>query len=260
MAKATKLAAALSSLCLLAGCANKVPPADYSALKIENPHSILVVPAVNRSNEVTAPNYYLTTVPFSIVERGYYVFPVNLVKRVLEDDGLSDADLVHQGDPTRLGELFGADAILYVTIERWDARYLLVSTTVTVDFSYVLKSGKTGETLWQNKVHTEYTPQSTNTGNPIANLVIMAVQAAMAKAAPDYTPLALQANAIAINTPDHGLPLGPRNPKYQGGDGNVTVIKQKEQTSSSNPDGKHKDLLDDFMKPDPKADPAKSGS
>ena len=217
MTKPIKLITILSSLLLLAGCAAKAPPADYTNFKLENPHSILVVPAVNHSTEVTAPNYYLTTIPFPIVERGYYVFPVNMVKRVLEDDGLSDADLVFQGDPTRLGELFGADAILYVTIERWDARYLVISTTTTVDFSYVLKSGKTGETLWNNKVHLEYTPQSVNTGNPIGNLVAMAVQAAIAKATPNYTPLAIQANAIAINTPDHGLLPGPRNPQYKAG-------------------------------------------
>lgn len=217
MIKPIKPISAFAGLFLLAGCANKAPPADYTALKLENPHSILVVPAVNRSTEVTAPNYYLTTIPVPIVERGYYVFPINMVKRVLEDDGLSDADLVFQGDPTRLGEMFGADAILYVTIERWDARYLVISTTVTVDFSYVLKSGKTGETLWKNQVHLEYTPQTASAGNPIADLVVMAVQAALTKASPDYTPLAITANATAINTPDHGLLPGPRNPQYKAG-------------------------------------------
>ena len=71
--------------------------------------------------DVTAPDYFLSTVPIPLAERGYYVFPVNLVKRVLEDDGLSDAVLVHSADPKRLAALFGADAVLYVTIERWDA-------------------------------------------------------------------------------------------------------------------------------------------
>jgi hypothetical protein len=105
---------------------------DYSKFRDEDPESILIVPVVNRSADVDAPDYFLSTATLPIAERGYYVFPVNLVKRLLEDDGLSDANIVHSADPTRLRELFGADAILYISIERWDARYAVLSTTVTV--------------------------------------------------------------------------------------------------------------------------------
>ena len=71
------------------------------------------------------------TLPISLVERGYYVFPVNMVKRTMEDDGLSDADMVANADPVKLAQLFGADAVLYATIDEWDSRYILVSTTTT---------------------------------------------------------------------------------------------------------------------------------
>ncbi|ELU03472.1 hypothetical protein CAPTEDRAFT_214153, partial [Capitella teleta] len=58
--------------------------------------------------------------PVPLAEKGYYVFPVNTVKTVLEGE-----------DPVRLGNMFGADAILYVTINEWDAQYVVLSTTVT---------------------------------------------------------------------------------------------------------------------------------
>jgi len=73
------------------------------------------------------------------------VFPVNAVKRVLEDNGLSDADLVHKAVVQKLAALFGADAVLYITINRWDARWILLSTTITVDLTYVLKMEKQGQ-------------------------------------------------------------------------------------------------------------------
>jgi hypothetical protein len=95
------------------GCATAPPRKDYTQFRPSDPKTILVVPAVNRSVEVNAPDYFLSTIVRPLAERGYYVFPVNVVKRVLEDDGLADANLVHNADPTRLGELFGADAILY---------------------------------------------------------------------------------------------------------------------------------------------------
>ncbi len=191
------------------GCA--VPQkVDFTQFRQANPRSILIVPAINRSVDVNAPDYFLSTIAKPVAERGYYVFPVNLVKRVMEDDGLADANLVHEADPKRLGELFGADAILYVIIERWDARYVVLSTAVTVEFTYVLKSGHTGEELWRRKAKLVYQPQQTSSsGNVFADLIVMAVTAAITKASPNYIPLTQQANALAVIQPGQGLPAGP---------------------------------------------------
>lgn len=204
------------SLLLMTSCATvPLQISDYSKFRNEDPQSILIVPVVNRSADVDAPDYFLSTATLPIAERGYYVFPVNLVKRLLEDDGLSDADLVHSADPTRLRELFGTDAILYISIERWDARYAVLSTTVTVEFKYILKSGKTGEVLWENSEMMTYTPQSQSSGNLLADLIAQAVSAAVTKAAPNYIPLAKQANEIAVTKPHRGIPAGPYDDKYK---------------------------------------------
>ena len=37
---------------------------------------------------------------------------------------------------------------MYITINRSDAQYAVLATSVTVDLSYALKSGTTAETLW----------------------------------------------------------------------------------------------------------------
>jgi hypothetical protein len=133
----------------------------------------------------------------------------SMVKRLLEDDGLSDADFVHGAPAERLGALFGADAILYVVIEKWEAKYMLLSTQVTVELSYKIKNGKTGEDLWQHREAMVYVPQNNSSGNPIVDLVAMAVTAAVTKAAPNYMPLAHQANAKAFAYPGPGVPQGP---------------------------------------------------
>lgn len=198
----------------ISGCASKPARADYTAFRAENPQSILVVPAINRSVEVNAPDYLLATISMPLAERGYYVFPVNMVRSVLADDGLSDANLVHNGDPKRLGELFGADAIMYVSIERWDARYVVLSTTVTVEFNYSLKSAHTGAELWRSHQAMVYQPQG-NSGGGLAGLIADAVAAAITKAAPNYIPLAKQANAQAINIRGTGLPAGPHDSQYR---------------------------------------------
>ena len=207
MNAAPKLAL-LSLVALFAGCASAPPRYNYTQFRTEGPRSILVVPVINKSIDVNAPDYFLATIATPLAERGYYVFPVNMVKSVLADDGLSDANLVHTGDPHRLGELFGTDAVMYISIERWDAKYVILATTVTVELNYTLKSTHTGEILWKNHQSVVYQPQQ-NGGGGLAGLVANAIVAAIAKAAPNYMPLARQANGGAINVKGTGLPAGP---------------------------------------------------
>ena len=185
-------------LIVAAGCATTAPHKDYTAFKSADPHSILIVPVVNHSVDVNAPDSLLSTMTIPLAEKGYYVFPVNLVKRVLEDDGLSDADMVHNASTAKLCDLFGAESVLFVSIERWDARWMLLKTTVTVELTYTMKEGKTGQTIWQEKEKMVYVPQNANTGNLLGNLIVAVVTAAVTKAAPNYIPLANQANTKAF--------------------------------------------------------------
>jgi hypothetical protein len=200
--------AIVGTVLALTGCASPPPRPDYSQFRSEAPRSILVVPVVNKSVDVNAPDYFLATIAHPLAERGYYVFPVNMVKSVMADDGLSDANLVHAGDPRRLGEIFGTDAIMYISIERWDAKYIVLSTSVTVELNYSLKSAHTGQELWKNHQLIVYTPQGNNSGG-LAGLIANAVAAAIAKASPNYIPLANQANNNAIDLKETGLPAGP---------------------------------------------------
>lgn len=188
----------------------QAPVKENTAWKQADPRSILIVPAVNKSLTVDAPDYFLSTIARPIAERGYYVFPVNAVKQVMELDGMGDANQAHAADPKRLAELFGADAILYVTINHWEAKYALLTTIVTVDFSYKIKSGTSGETLWEDQRKMQYQPQNNNsTGNPAADLLVMAIGAAMTKALPNYLPLTQQANALSAAS----IPSGPYLPQ-----------------------------------------------
>jgi hypothetical protein len=193
---------------MLTACVSAPKRYDYAHFRTESPRSILVVPVINKSVDVNAPDYFLATIATPLAERGYYVFPVNMVKSVLSDDGLSDANLVHSGDPRRLGELFGADAVMYISIDRWDAKYVVLSTTVTVELNYSIKSTHTAEELWSNHQRVVYQPQASGSAG-LAGLIANAITAAMAKAAPNYMPLAHQANNGAINLKGTGLPAGP---------------------------------------------------
>jgi hypothetical protein len=198
---------------LMAACATPAPRPSYDKFLAASPRSILVVPVLNNTVDVTAADYFLSTLPVPVAERGYYIFPVNLVKRLLEDDGLSDAGLVHGADPVRLAGLFGADAVLYVTIQHWEAKYMVISTQVVVEFTYVIKDGKTGDTLWTESRKAQYQSDSGSQGGA-AGLVTAIVASAVTKASPNYMPLARQANADALGPYGSGFPVGPYRAEY----------------------------------------------
>lgn len=209
----TRLPAVLAALTIvLTACASQNVRNNYGvteAFKAESPYSILVVPVVNQSVSVDAPGYFLATISRPIAERGYYVFPVNLVKNVMQRDGLSNAYMVHHANTAALANLFGADSVLYITINDWTAKYAVFATTVVTEFSYTLKSGDTGDVLWESHRKMTYTPQSSSSGSPLVDLLAVAIQAAVTKAAPNYIPLAKQANSAAIYDKKTGIPVGP---------------------------------------------------
>jgi hypothetical protein len=203
-----RLAGAVVLTSLLAACAHAPVPTDLSAFEAAKPRSILVPPPVNHSLDVDAPYYMLSALPVPLAEKGFYVVPVNTTKVVLEAEGLYEADRIAQQPPADLAKLFGADAILYVTINRWDAQYAVLATVVTVDFDYRIVSN-TGTELWKHHQVLQYKPQSQNTGSLLGNLIAAAVTAALERAKPNYMPLTRQANALTFVTGPDALPNGP---------------------------------------------------
>jgi hypothetical protein len=76
-------------------------------------------------------------------------------------------------DPTQMesmrvklvAKLFGADAVLYVSIG--GTRTFVITTTVTVEFDYRLVS-KDGTELWKENKQMQYSPQNNNSGGGAA--------------------------------------------------------------------------------------------
>lgn len=204
--------AALAGAALLAACATGPTPKSYAALRAENPRSVMVVPALNSTVNVDAADYFVSTISRPVAERGYYVFPAHMVKGVLENEGLSDAGLVHQADASRFGALFGCDTVLFVEIQKWESQYVVISTSTNVAFEYTLKSCRTGQVLWSDHQEMTYSPQASSSGNLLADLLVQAVVSALEKAKPNYMPLTQQANLIATHTLGQGLPAGPYLP------------------------------------------------
>ncbi|WP_321391943.1 DUF799 domain-containing protein [Emcibacter sp.] len=198
---------------LMAACVSAPEYKDYSSFREADPHSILIVPVINHSEETEAADLFLTTVAVPLAERGYYVFPTNMIKGMMERDGLADPYLVHNADTTRLAELFGADSVVYIEILDWTSKYNVLSSGIKVHFLYTIKDGHSGKLLWQDEqvfLHNN----SSSSGNILADLIATAVVAAVDNARSDYTPVAHSANAQALLLEGRGIPNGPYSKNY----------------------------------------------
>jgi hypothetical protein len=127
-----------------------------------------------------------------------------MVKSLLEKEGLSDAGLIHSANPVRFGQLFGCDAVLLIDINKWESQYAVITTSTNVSFQYRLASCKDGSTLWEDHRELTYSPQAAYSANPLAALLVDAINAALEKAEPNYMPLASQANLLAAGTVGQG--------------------------------------------------------
>ncbi len=198
----------LAALLLLSGCATAQKPRDYDRFFERHPRSIVVVHPFNKTTAVDAPAVFSTTITRPLAERGYYVFPVRLTTDVLRDLGITDEGLVERTPPSRFKEVFGADAVLYVSINSWTTTYIVLASQVTVSATYRLVDTTSGAVLWERT-------QQVAEGSRGNNLIEMLISAAVTAITVDYRPLAQRANTFVISDQASGLPAGPYQSTFQ---------------------------------------------
>lgn len=205
-------AMALAAAAALAGCAtSKAIPYDYTSFSARPPRSILVLPPLNQSTAVEGTYSYLSTVTEPLAERGYYVFPVAVVDQLMKENGLPTAGEMHEVSPAKIGEITGADAVLYIVLHQYGSRFLLLGTTTSVQVSARLVDTQSGTELWQGSALAQHS-SSGNSGNVFADLIGAAItQIVNSKTDPGHQ-VSRQANAQLFGTPKRELPAGPYLP------------------------------------------------
>lgn len=197
---------------LLIGCMPKsiTKGEKYPLMYEETPLTILIMPPMNESTAAEAKEYYATTVQEILSYWGYYVFPYEITADVLKMEGIYDSELVQNIPLTKFREFFGADAVLFTTIKKWDLSYMVLSSTLTVSIDEELKSTKTDQTLWKYNGTVVVDLSGGNSGGGLAGIIASAVITAAKSAMADYVPYAKQANYRALTS----MPYGKYHPQF----------------------------------------------
>lgn len=194
-------------MAVLAGCAAP-EPRDLTAFRQAAPRAILVLPPLNESPEVEATWGFLSTVSRPLAEQGYYVFPVGVIDQLMKANGLPTAGEMHDVPVSKLREVTGADAVLYVTVKQYGNQFQLFSTVARVSLEARLVDARTGEPLWSGKATAE-NQSGSSSGGLLEKLVVAAITQAVAASTDASRPVAADANWQLITSPDRGLPPGP---------------------------------------------------
>lgn len=178
------------------GCAPQITKQEFSPkMYTEHPISILVLPPLNKSTAADAKEYYTTTIAEPLSNSGYYVFPTEVVGDILKQEGLSDTETMMNVPPRKFREFFGADAVMFVTIQKWNTTYAVLSGSVTVQLSCELRSTTSGEILWfYDGTVTVNTSGDSGGAGGLAGLLVQAASTAIKTAATGYVTLAQKAN------------------------------------------------------------------
>lgn len=199
---------------LLTGCA--APQAyDYAAFRQAKPRSILVLPPVNESVDIKATYSLLSHSSRPLAEAGYYVLPVAVVDETFRQNGLTQANDMHAVDLTKLHEIFGADAVLYLTIKRYGSTYYVLGSATVVEAQARLVDARSGALLWDGKATASSEEGKSNNNGLVGMLITAVVQQIISSATDQSHEIAGIASQRLLSVrAGNGILPGPRHPAY----------------------------------------------
>lgn len=199
---------AVAPVLLLVGCAS---PKNYDKFRAARIRSILVLPPKNNSTDIRGTYSFLSTVTMPITEKGFYVFPVTVVDQMMKENGVPSANEMHQISLKKIKEIINPDAVLYITLEQYGSKLVLLQSQTTVRASGRLVSAATGEVLWEGRVNK--TVGSSDSGGGLGGMLVGAVVSQAINSSTDQAhQLSVAASEELFMDHGQGLIDGPYKP------------------------------------------------
>jgi len=149
--KNTLIFLAICSILLTFGCSSSKPPvAAYSEsneFKKEWPLTFLIMPPINKTNNVDAKDLFYSKMATPVYGDGYYVFPPILAMDLMKKEGIYDSEVFLDKPLNKFEELLGADAVLFSIIHETDKSK--IRREGTVDIEFIVKSTLTNKELYR---------------------------------------------------------------------------------------------------------------
>lgn len=211
MKRTINLFIVILSAVMASSCYTTKPPVtliqQYPKMYEEKPLSIAIMPPINHTTHVEAKDYFYTTLYVPLCEKGYYVYSPYLTMEMFQQESAYDAEMFLEGDLTAFRDVLGADAVMFTVIKSWERAN--VSGKLTVQVEYILRSAKTGETLY-NREGRVTIDKSIDSGQGGWAILVDMVATAINTALTDKIEAGRKCNARVLSN----MPVGKYSPLY----------------------------------------------
>ncbi len=200
---------ALVAIALASCTSTKTLIEQYPGMYDEKPLAIAVMPPINRTTHVEAKDYFYTTMYMPLCEKGYYVFSPNLTMEMFQQESAYDAERFLEADLTQFRNVLGADAVMFTIIKDWRRNNL--GGSLSVDVEYILRSTKSGQTLYSREGKIDVDTRIGNNGGGAFGSLLSVVATAVNTATTDKVVAGRKCNTFVLSD----LPAGKYSPLFE---------------------------------------------
>ena len=161
----------------------------------QKPLSILIVPPLNKTAQEGVETVVYPIFVRAVGSKGYYVYSPEYVQEIFNKNKFQDPGRIHALAPERIYDVFKPDAILYIAIEEWAAKYYLLGNMINTQIYARLIDGKTGVELFNMRYKHAYDPAAGQSS--IAGKLIVAMVSKLGEKA--YIVPAARTNILTIS-------------------------------------------------------------
>lgn len=180
---------------------------QYPGMYKESPVTIAIMPPINKTTHVEAKDFFYTTMYIPLCEKGYYVYSPYLTMEMFQQESAYDAEIFLNSNLAPFRNVFNADAVMFTVIKKWERMNLL--GMIDVNIEYILRSTKTGETLY-NREGQIILDTSVNAGGGIFGLLASVVATTINTAITDKVVAGRKCNIFVLSD----LPAGKYSPFF----------------------------------------------
>lgn len=194
---------------VMASCSStKILGEAYPNMYEEKPLTIAIMPPINQTTHAEAKDYFYTTLYLPLCEKGYYVYSPYLTMEMFQQESAYDAEQFIGGDLTPFRDVLNADAAMFTIIKSWKRSNL--GGKLTVDVEYILRSTKTGQTLYRREGNIKVDTSVSGGSGGLGALVGM-IATAVNTAATDKVVAGRKCNVFVLSD----LPAGKYSSLYE---------------------------------------------
>ena len=198
----------LTAVVLVSCSSVKTMGEQYPAMYEEKPTTIAIMPPINQTTHAEAKDYFYTTMYLPLCEKGYYVYSPYLTMEMFQQESAYDAENFLEADLSVFRNVLGADAAMFTIIKDWKRNN--IGGKLTVDVEYILRSTKTGQTLYTREGNIKV-DTSVNDGSGGFGALVGMMATAINTATTDKVIAGRKCNAFVLSD----LPSGKYSELYE---------------------------------------------